>query len=83
MVFDGIMPEVKRRELQRRRDRRERLWRGTGENGEDVDLALKRTAKKILVKQLKDWRNLHRDSLPPNTCHRCLDLVNTNHQGVP
>ena len=56
MVFDGIMPEVKRRELQRRRDRRERLWRGTGENGEDVDLALKRTAKKILVKQLKDWR---------------------------
>jgi len=56
VVFDGIMPEVKRRELQRRRDRREKLWRGTGENGEDADLALKRTAKKILVKQLKDWR---------------------------
>eukprot|EP00986_Skeletonema_menzelii_P014847 scaffold10411_cov135-Skeletonema_menzelii.AAC.1 len=51
------MPEVKRRELQRRKDRREKLWRGTaGENGEDADLALKRTAKKILVKQLKDWR---------------------------
>ena len=56
VVFDGIMPEVKRRELQRRKDRREKLWRGNGENGEDADLALKRTAKKILVKQLKDWR---------------------------
>jgi len=56
VVFDGIMPEIKRRELQRRRDRREKLWKGTGENGEDADLALKRTAKKILVKQLKDWR---------------------------
>ena len=56
VVFDGIMPEVKRRELQRRRDRREKLWRGTGENGADADAALKRTAKKILVKRLKEWR---------------------------
>jgi hypothetical protein len=58
VVFDGIMPEVKRRELQRRRDRREKLWKGEsgGGSGGDADLALKRTAKKILVQQLKDWR---------------------------
>ena len=56
VVFDGIMPEVKRRELQRRRDRREKLWKGESGGSGDADLALKRTAKKILVQQLKDWR---------------------------
>ena len=53
----GVMPEVKRREIQRRKDRRERLWRddddGSGAAGGG---ALRRTAKKILVKQLKELR---------------------------
>lgn len=53
------MPEVKRREIQRRRDRRERLWRdddaGDGSSG-----VLKRAAKKILVKQLKELREKER-----------------------
>ena len=57
------MPEVKRREIQRRKHRRERLWRGDnnddGENGIAAgggDGALKRAARKILVKQLKELR---------------------------
>jgi len=51
------MPEVKRREMQRRQQRRERLWRGDTNNGSaDGDGAIKRAAKKILVKQLKEMR---------------------------
>jgi len=51
------MPEVKRREIQRRQQRRERLWRGdTNNNGDGTDGAIKRAAKKILVKQLKEMR---------------------------
>ena len=53
----GVMPEVKRREIQRRQQRRERLWRGdTNNNGDGTDGAIKRAAKKILVKQLKEMR---------------------------
>ena len=63
MLSTGVMPEVKRREIQRRKHRRERLWRGDnnddGENGIAAgggDGALKRAARKILVKQLKELR---------------------------
>jgi hypothetical protein len=61
----GVMPEVKRREIRRRRDQREKLWRDDDDEdvgGEDGPSgvggggALKRAAKKILVKQLKEWR---------------------------
>lgn len=55
VVFDGAMPEVKRREIQRRKDRREKLWRDD-DDGEEGGRALKRTAKKILVQRLKEWR---------------------------
>jgi hypothetical protein len=55
VVFDGAMPEVKRREIQRRKDRREKLWRDE-EDGEEGGGALKRTAKKLLVQRLKEWR---------------------------
>jgi hypothetical protein len=55
VVFDGAMPEVKRREIQRRKGRREKLWRDE-EDGEEGGGALKRTAKKILVQRLKEWR---------------------------
>jgi len=54
VVFDGTMPEVKRIEIQRRKDRREKLWRDD-EDGSGGG-ALKRAAKKILVKQLKEFR---------------------------
>ena len=52
------MPEVKRREIQRRKNRRERLWRDDDDNGDGSGGggALKRAAKKILVKQLKELR---------------------------
>jgi 5'-3' exonuclease len=59
------MPEVKRREIQRRRNQREKLWRDDDDEdncGEDGPSgvggggALRRAAKKILVKQLKEWR---------------------------
>ncbi|KAL3805577.1 hypothetical protein HJC23_005821 [Cyclotella cryptica] len=57
VVFDGPMPEVKRREIQRRRDRREKLWRDDEDDGEGGGVgAVKRTAKKILVQRLKEWR---------------------------
>jgi hypothetical protein len=61
------MPEVKRREIQRRRDRREKLWRdddGDDDEGDDENGpsggggggALRRAAKKILVRRLKEMR---------------------------
>ena len=47
---------MKRREIQRRKDRREKLWRD-GDDGEEGSVgALKRMAKKILVQQLKERR---------------------------
>jgi len=56
VVFDGVMPEVKRRELQRRRDIREKLWRDDQGGGDAGVGAMRRTAKKILVQKLKEWR---------------------------
>ena len=57
VVFDGPMPEVKRREIQRRKDRREKLWRDDEDDGDGTGGgAVKRTAKKILVQRLKEWR---------------------------
>ena len=59
MLYAGVMPEVKRREIQRRRERRERLWRDDDDDdgdGSGGGGALRRTAKKILVKQLKEIR---------------------------
>jgi hypothetical protein len=61
----GVMPEVKRREIRRRRDQREKLWQDNddkdiggkdGPSGVGGGGALKRASKKILVKQLKEWR---------------------------
>jgi DNA excision repair protein ERCC-5 len=75
IVFDGIMPEVKRREIQRRRDRQEKLWRDDDDNeggGEDggggAGGALKRAAKKILVKRLKEWREKEAVMLKEKKC---------------
>lgn len=56
VVFDGAMPEVKRREIQRRRDRREKLWREDDDGDDGGGGAMRRTAKKLLVHQLKEWR---------------------------
>ena len=74
IVFDGIMPEVKRREIQRRRDRQEKLWRddddneGGGDGGLGGGGALKRAAKKILVKRLKEWREREAVMLKEKKC---------------
>ena len=56
VVFDGVMPEVKRREIERRRMRREKLWR-EDEDGSGGG-ALKRTAKKILVQRLREMKRM-------------------------
>ena len=61
VVFDGPMPEVKRREIQRRRDRQEKFWRNADDDdGNDEDGggggALKRDAKKILVQRLQEYK---------------------------
>ena len=72
IVFDGIMPELKRREIQRRRDRQEKLWRDdnddNGEGGENGGGALRRAAKKILVKRLKEWREREAVMLKEKKC---------------
>ena len=58
VVFDGVMPEVKRREIQRRKDRREKLWRDDDDEADGAmgGGAMRRTAKKILVQRLKELR---------------------------
>ena len=59
VVFDGVMPEVKRREIERRRNRREKLWREDEDGGGG---ALKRTAKKILVQRLREIKRMESKS---------------------
>ncbi len=65
VVFDRVMPEAKQREIRHRRDQREKLWQDNAnkdDGSKDGPLgvggggALKSAAKKILVKQLKEWR---------------------------
>jgi 5'-3' exonuclease len=51
-VFDGATPEIKLREIQKRRKRREQL--SISANGED---SIQRMAKRILVQQLKKDKN--------------------------
>jgi hypothetical protein len=58
-VFDGVMPVAKRREIRHRRDQREKNEEDGGKEGPlgvGRGGALKRATKKILVKQLKEWR---------------------------
>ena len=64
IVFDGEMPEVKRREIRRRRERREVLWRDDEDdgNGSSSGGALKRTAKKLLIQRLKELKKTDRKS---------------------
>jgi hypothetical protein len=65
VVSDGVMPEVEWRKIRCRRDQRENLWQDNGnkdDSGKDGPLgvggggALKRAAKMLLVKQLKEWK---------------------------
>ncbi len=65
VIFDGVMLGAKRREIPHRRDQQQKVWHdnaGKDDGGKDEPLgvggggAWKRTAKKILVKQLKEWR---------------------------